>query len=807
MKKSILLFRIAILFLTSANFLSAQYPNDPFQFPIQFTETYVTPGTLWGDYDHDGYVDIFFSNGTQNYLWPNDLYKNNGNETFTRQSGAGSIVTDTYTHGGGSWGDYDNDGDLDLIIGDPFTNASGGNHSQVRLYRNNNDGTFTSVTTYPLTQEATISKIGAAWADFNNDGYLDVTVSNANFQGIAQKYTMYVNNQDGTFSSVSNNITNNAYSARSGFSWADFDDDGDQDLVTCSGAPGQNTTLWMNTGSNWTSYVLIASGSGVGKDTQGASWGDYDNDGDLDVFVANWGDQGASAPEQNFLFRNDGKDGAGAPIFTRLDASSGIGEIVTDTDYSGAAGWADLDNDGDLDLFVGNDGGYAAGYRSRVYLNDGDGTFTRLNNTIVADSATFSRGAAWGDFNNDGFMDILVGRDGKNRLFENNGNSSHWIEINLVGTTANRSAIGAIVRLSATISGQSVSMMRDVSGQTGYGGQGSMRVHFGLGDASVIQSITIHWPGSGSSNTYNNVAVDQIVTYTEGAAANNPPVATDDAASTDEDTPVTVAVLTNDTDPDSDPLQVSEVTQGAHGGVVINVNNTVTYSPELNYNGEDQFTYTVSDGNGGTDVGTVTVSINAVNDAPVIVNLPALVTVEVTKSVKLDMALYESDVDTPVGSLSWSFEVSSPLISYSYNAADDTLTITAGSTEGDYELYCTLTDDYDATDMDTITVRVEPASAIENTLNGIPHKFEVLQNYPNPFNPTTTIYYGIAQPSDVLVEVYDLSGQQIFSARFDHMPAGYHQLSFDGNGKASGLYLYRIQAGPFQEIRKMILLK
>jgi len=810
MKKNIsqisIYFYLVIL-LTLQNAL-AQYPDDPFQFKMQFSEAWVTPGVAWGDYDDDGYQDIYFSNGTQGYQWTNDLYKNNGNETFTRQSSAGTIVTDSYTHGGASWGDFDNDGDLDLVLANPFTRSSGfTNYSRVTLYRNNNNGTFSSVSTSPLTDEQTTSKVMVGWVDFNNDRYLDVMVSNANFQGIAQNYTMYVNNQNGTFSSVSNNITSNAKSARSGFSWADFDDDGDQDVVTCSGAPGQNTTLWMNTGSNWTGYVLIASGAGIGKDTQGASWGDYDNDGDLDVFVANWGDQSAGAPEQNYLFRNDGKDGSGNPIFTRLDATSGIGEIVTDTDYSGAAGWADLDNDSDLDLFVGNDGGYAAGYRSRIYLNDGDGTFTRLSNTIFADSASFVRSGAWADYNNDGFMDILVGRDGRNRLFENNGNTNNWVEMDLVGVQSNRSAIGAIIRLDATINGQSVSLMRDVSGQTGFGGQSSLRVHFGLGDATTVESVNIHWPGSGNTSVSNNLSVNQVYTFTEGQNPNNPPVATNDEESTNEDTPVKIYVLSNDTDTDGDELVVSDITQGSHGSVVINIDSTVTYTPDEDYSGEDQFSYTVNDGNGGTDVGTVNVTVDPVNDAPVIINLPELETIEVGKNVQVDMSEYESDIDSPVESLVWSFEVSDPAISYSFDSLDDTLTITAGNTPGDYELYCTLTDNQTASDVDTITIRVTPVSAIENLFGGIPQKFEMFQNFPNPFNPVTKIYFGLAQNSTVSFEVFDLSGKKVYTSVREYLPVGYHFFTFNSSGFASGVYLYRVQAGPFQDIKKMILLK
>lgn len=807
MREKLLFSSLPVLFIFFSTSLFAQYPDDPFQFPYQFNEKWVTPGVVWGDYNNDSYDDVYFSNGTQGYFWENDLYKNNANGTFTRQGSAGTIVTDTHTHAGCSWGDYDNDGDLDMVVANPQTKT--GFYSKVSLYKNNNDGTFSTVNTSPLTTESTsVSKVGAAWVDYNNDGYLDVCVSNSTFQGGGSKYTLYVNNKDGSFSSVTNNLTNNAQSARGGFSWADFDDDGDVDVVTCSGAMGQKTMLWVNDGSpnfNFTGYTLINSGAGIGKTSKGASWGDYDNDGDLDLYITDFGD-GTSSPEANVLFRNDGKNESGDPVMTKLDA--GVGDIVTDVDLSGGAGWADFDNDGDLDMFVGNDGNYSGGYRSRLYVNNGNGTFNKKTNTIVADSSSFARGMGWSDTDNDGDMDLLVGRDGKERLFGNNGNSNKWIELKLIGSTANKSAIGALVRVRTTVNSLAVRQMRDVSGQTGYGCQNSLRAHFGLGIATIIDSITIKWPGSGNTSVYTNITPNQIITYTEGQAANHRPQAVNDAASTNEDVAKKIDVLANDTDADNDALVVSDITQGAHGSVVINIDSTVTYTPELNYNGSDSFTYIVSDGQGGLDTATVSVTIDAVNDPPEIINLPQVVDIVEGTSQKLYMATYEKDVDSPQESLTWTFAVSDPTsIDYSYNPTTDTLTIIAYHNLGEYFLFCTLTDDYDATDQDTITVRVNPLSAIEDLFNGIPTKFEVYQNFPNPFNPVTKIYYGLPQPGEVRLDVYNLTGQKVYSVKESLKSAGYHFFTFDGRGLASGLYVFRIEAGAFQSIKKMILLK
>lgn len=510
-KLSSVFFMIAFSVLL-VNSLFAQYAGDPFQAPVQLG-SYITHCAAWGDYNNDGYDDLYFSNGEQGFLWVNHLYRNNGDGTFTKDSLAGTIVSDQFTSGGGAWGDFDNDGDLDLVVGEPFTHGSfPTNYSKVSLYVNNGNGTFSTGANPDLTnEESSRSKVVAFWGDWNNDGYLDAFVSNATFFGTGSNHSLFTSNQNGTFTEESNNLANGT-SARAGGSWADFDGDGDLDLVTISGAVGQKTVLWVNTGNDFVDYVLVNSGETEGRTSETASWGDYDNDGDLDLFIGNAGDT-PDVPEANLLFRNDGLDSNGDPVMTLMDASAG--DIATDVDLSLCSAWADFDNDGDLDLFVGNDGGYAAGYRSRLYVNNGDGTFTKKTNTIVADSSSFARSAAWSDFDLDGDMDLVVGRDGPNRLFVNNGNSNSFVEIKLKGVNANKSAIGTIVRVKATINGEPVWQMRDVNSQTGHGSHNSYRLHFGLGDAFEIDSLVIEWAGSNRVDVYEGVSANDFYEFTE----------------------------------------------------------------------------------------------------------------------------------------------------------------------------------------------------------------------------------------------------------------------------------------------------
>ncbi len=607
--------RIIFLFILILfnSIVFGQYADDPFQFPVGLGG-YVTMGVNFGDYDNDGDVDMHFSNGTQGYTWPNHLFENDGNGNFTEVTGAGPIITEEYTSGGAAWGDYDNDGDLDLIVGHGFTRGSfPTNYSKVSVYQNNGDGTFSNAASSDLTaEESSRSKVGGMWGDYNNDGYIDAFISNAAFMGGGENHALYDNNQDGTFTEVSNNMTNSGSSARAGASWIDVDGDGDLDIVTVSGALGQKTVLWVNTGSNFEEHVLIESGPDEGRTSQAASWGDYDNDGDPDLFITNGGDS-PDFPEANIIFRNDGVDVNGEPILTRV--GSELGDIVTDEDLSMPSAWVDYDNDGDLDMFVGNDGGYPGGYRSRLYVNNGDGTFTKKTNTIVADSSSFCRSAAWADVNNDGFMDLMIGRDGPNRLYINNGNSNNYVHINLTGNDANKAAIGTIVRVKATINGEPVWQMRDVNTQTGYGSHNDLRLHFGLGNATVIDSIKIEWHGSGRVDVYKNVAVNQVLNYSESAGANRPPNAVNDSDETEKNTAVTIDVLSNDSDPDGDALSVSDVF-AASNGTVTNNGTDVTYTPDTEFIGTDNFDYEVSDGNGGLDTATVTVTVNEPNQRP-----------------------------------------------------------------------------------------------------------------------------------------------------------------------------------------------
>ncbi len=437
-------------------------------------------GSAWADYDNDGDVDLFRanSNGENNVL-----YRNNGDGTFTKINNI-IIVQDDGTSLGCSWGDYDNDGNLDLFV------ANANNESNV-LYRNNGNGTFTKVSTGAIVNDGGDSK-GCAWGDYDNDGNLDLFVANKD-----QNSFLYHNNGNGTFTKITDGDIVSNVGDSEGCSWGDFDNDGDLDLFVAN-ISDQNNFLYQNNGNG--TFKKITAGPIVtdGGQSRGGSWGDYDNDGDLDLYVTN-------KNQRNFLYRNDGP-----PNYTFTKITSDV--IVAEIAQSQGSIWDDFDNDGDLDLFVAND----ANQNDFLFRNNGDATFTKITSgAVVQDTTQGGISSVSGDYDNDGDLDLFVANSArKNSLFSNNGNSNSWINIRCVGTISNTSAIGAKVGVKATINGKPFWQIRDVSGQTGYLSQNSLNAEFGLGNATIIDSVKIEWP-SRITQFLTNEGVNQFLTVME----------------------------------------------------------------------------------------------------------------------------------------------------------------------------------------------------------------------------------------------------------------------------------------------------
>ncbi len=434
---------------------------------------------LWGDYDDDGWLDLFMANT----YTTNRLYRNLGNGTFGAVDISG-LTTVSGLSFGATWGDFDNDGWLDL-----FTASTGVDEANT-LWRGLGDGNFQKVLG-PVSEMKTRA-INASWADFDNDGNLDLFVAVSLFEE-SRPNLLYRNLGGGVFSRVTTGNVATDVSSSVAIATADYDGDGDVDLFV-GNSTDRNNFLYRNNGNG--TFTKITAGGIVndGGNAVAAAWADFDNDGDFDLFVSN-------LYTSNFLYRNDGNGS-----FTRLSS----GAIVTDVSDSTGCAWGDYDNDGWLDLYLANRVG-----PNLLYHNDGNGVFTRvLTGTLVTD-AVDSLSCVWGDYNNDGFLDLVVGNEQvPSALYRNTGNSNHWLRVRCVGTHSNRSGIGAQVRVLTSADAIERWQLRQISGDGTHGGQPNLEAHFGLGSATTVKTLRITWP-SGRVQEFSDVPANQVLTIHE----------------------------------------------------------------------------------------------------------------------------------------------------------------------------------------------------------------------------------------------------------------------------------------------------
>ncbi len=347
----------------------------------------------WGDYDNDGDLDILLTGDTgSGYV--SEVYRNNGDGTFTDIAASLTAVASSSV----AWGDYDNDGDLDILL----TGDTGSGYVS-EVYRNNGDETFTDIAA-GLTA---VTASSAAWGDYDNDGDLDILLTGDTGSGYVSE--VYRNNGDETFTDIAAGLT--AVTASSA-AWGDYDNDGDLDILLTGYDAGINrvSKVYRNNGDG-TFTDIAASLTAVASSS--VAWGDYDNDGDLDV-VLTGADAGSNGVSK--VYRNDLP-----PVLanTFTDVAAGL----TGVDL-GRVAWGDYDNDGDLDILLT---GFAAGAIavSKVYRNNGDGTFTDIAAGLPG---LYISGAMWGDFDNDGDLDILLVGDMSDTrvagIYRNNGDNT-----------------------------------------------------------------------------------------------------------------------------------------------------------------------------------------------------------------------------------------------------------------------------------------------------------------------------------------------------------------------------------------------
>ncbi|HQW01161.1 MAG TPA: FG-GAP-like repeat-containing protein [Saprospiraceae bacterium] len=444
----------------------------------------------WVDVNGDGYVDCFISNGPQagqnNMLYINDT---NGNFTSVADD---PIVMDMMPSDGATFADIDNDGDLDGFVVNWYNKNN-------LAYINDGTGKFTQVLEGIWVNHFGYSET-AAFGDYDNDGLVDLYVTNS----AGTKKNFLYKNLGGNNMELVTGISpvTDLFSSRN-VSWSDIDSDGDLDLYVTN-ENGEKENLYRNNGGGSFEKMTDLIITTDGFNTMSSSWGDIDNDGDLDLFLANDG-------SKNQLFRNEGNF-----VFTRV--------LTTDVSKVNAksfsSAWADIDNDGDLDLFVTNAFQNGQRLKNNLYLNDGTGHLTEVTNEVVVMDEGWSYGCAFGDYDNDGFQDLAVATtrfgnvDEADYLYHNNGNSNHWLMVSLEGNVSNKSAIGAKIRVKAIVNGTAVWQMREISAQSAYCSQNDMRAHFGLADATLVDSMVIEWP-SGIRQYRTGVLPNQILDIEE----------------------------------------------------------------------------------------------------------------------------------------------------------------------------------------------------------------------------------------------------------------------------------------------------
>jgi hypothetical protein len=504
-------------------------------------------GAAWGDYDNDGWLDLYVANEVGPLSMTAEeikkspahgsLYHNNGDGTFTEVSAQAGVDLRGWAMAA-AWGDYNNDGWLDLFISSYGENV---------FYQNNGDGTFTDRTQQTGLGGRQGFWTGVSWADFNRDGFLDLyicgyvqyseqgagkvtlqydvevpaSINPSSFE--PERNLLYRNNGDGSFSEIAEKAGVEDLRGRSlSAAWSDFDEDGWPDLYVANDV--SDNTLFRNLGNETFEEISHAAWVADYRGAMGLAVGDWDEDGDMDMFITHW------IAQENALYSNLRaqfaalKTSSQDPVRFMDEADRyGLGQIALD--YIGwGTSFFDYDNDGRLDLFVVNGSTFQQKENPLLLIPMTDQLFwNRGADEGFYDVSSVSgeffnrkyvgRGAAFGDYDNDGDVDIfIVNNNDPGILLRNDGgNRNHWLKLELQGRQSNRQAIGAKLRL---VTGEKV-QIRQVGAQSSYCSQNSLIEHFGLGNYLKADTLEIIWP-SGLRQVFLDLEANQTVKVTEG---------------------------------------------------------------------------------------------------------------------------------------------------------------------------------------------------------------------------------------------------------------------------------------------------
>jgi hypothetical protein len=684
----------------------------------------VPSGSAWADYDNDGDVDLFVTDAGG----PNHLYRNDGDTdadglpNFTDVAVTLGIDDATKVSHSCVFIDYDNDGDQDLYV-----THLGGNS----LYRNqlteSGTATFIDVTSTAKVADAGRAII-SAWGDFDRDGYLDFYLAR-HFVCENDPQTddqLYHNNGDGTFTNVTSwlcpgGVAPCPETQGSGFSaaWMDYDNDGDLDLYVANEAPQivwWPNILWRNDGSDgaggWNfTDVSDISGLGVEVKSMGLGVGDYDNDGWLDVAISDVG-------SNNLLHA------LGDGTYEDVSAAAGIERYWVYEDSIRSITWGtvffDYDNDRLLDLFfvagaIQNNDRYQP---DAFFKNNGDGTFTDYSDLSGLNNGDRGRSASIVDLDNDGFVDVFVGQLDRAPLLYHNemvaqGNTNHSLTITAQGTVSNRDGIGTRIWVTTP---DGVTQMREITSGPTYGGGDYRAGFFGLGSFTSAD-LSVRWP-TGEVQDLGTVAADQVLHLVEGEVA--APIVSD----------------------------IPDQTIAVGGRFAPIVLDNYVDDPD---HSDSEITWSWS-GNGSLIV-------------------------------RYDAIRRRIRVRTPQG---W--------------IGSETITFVATDPDG-----------FSNQDAATFTVGAM-SRGIASDQGETPTATGLTPIHPNPFNPEANIRYSLSEDAVVQLNVYNALGMHIATLVNEFQAAGYKTVTWNGTNDlgekvSSGVYLARLQTGGIVDVQRMLLVK
>jgi|GEM_PF-1234920 len=731
------------------------------------------------------------------------LLLNNGSGQFTNVTRQSGAGFDGFT-ASAAWGDINNDGLLDLLV----TCLDQGN----RLYVNIGDGMFsTKLLSEEPTQYLDYSYTGS-FADFDNDGILDIFI--ANFTNTPQDRLLR-GNGDGTFEDVSRETGIAGIGdgkSRCG-AWCDFDNDGDIDLFVCS---QREDIFYVNNGDGVFTPKVIEYGDNIG-----CSWADYNGDGLFDLSIA------SRTGDHNKLLRN-----VGGGDFEDVTESTNLTLLYDAHNFI----WQDLDNDGDIDALIYGKPGY--GQTIAICSNLGSGIFREVTSESGIDPSIDGEGVCFGDVNNDGFSDVVFTTFTQMRsyVYRNKGNSNHWISLRLEGTRSNRTAIGAVVE--ATHNGKT--QIRQVEGGSGFLCQNSLPVEFGLGSSEQIDSLTIRWP-SGIVQTLRQLNGNQILTIEEPSDVpvyGAPKIVSIRDVPNDQGravrikwarSPFDISTAKNRTITKYSIWRKIDSDLGLHATQKISEASSdwdfVCELPAIQDSFYNVLAPTLADSTKLHGIYYSTFLVRAHAASPTM-HWPSLPDSGYSVD-NLSPQRIENLAALNKGGevlLSWAKAPETDLLCYNIyrSAASSSESITKigttinsnfvdnSVTSGERYSYSVTATDISGNEGESSEIVIIETSGEFNHQN--PSKFALYQNYPNPFNNSTIISFEVAETCEVQLDVFNAVGQKIANLITSTLQPGSYDANWNGstsNGEkaSTGLYIVQLRAGAFSEKRKMALIQ